>query len=178
MPIPITIDEAKSAARSLRKFLAVSGAAQLTHAQALEAVAHIAGFRDWNSCSAALLASRPLAAVPVLRVYDEAATRLFYCNYLGFEVEFEHRFAPNLPLYLRVSRGGVHLDLSQHHGDGTPGAVVWLPTVDIVAFHRELRGRDHLVSMRPGIDRSAPGGPTVELLDPFQNALRFCEPRN
>jgi catechol 2,3-dioxygenase-like lactoylglutathione lyase family enzyme len=175
MPVHMTIDELKSAARTLRKFLAESGAAQLTHAQSLEAVAHTAGFRDWNSCSAALLAPRPLAAVPILRVYDEVATRNFYCDYLGFEVDFEHRFTVDLPLYMRVTRGGVHLDLSQHHGDGTPGAAVWLPTVDIAAFHRELRRRDHLVTLRPGIDRSAPGGPTVELLDPFQNALRFCE---
>ncbi|MBY6312313.1 bleomycin resistance family protein [Rhodococcus kroppenstedtii] len=174
--MPITVDEAKSAARSLRKSLAESGAARLTHAQALEAVARTVGFRDWNSCSAALLGPRPLAAVPVLRVYDEAAARQFYCDYLGFAVDFEHRFAPDLPLYLRVARGGVQLDLSQHHGDGTPGTVVWLPTVDIAAFHRELRRRDHLTTMRPGIDRSAPGGPTVELLDPFDNALRFCEP--
>ena len=63
MPVHMTIDELKSAARTLRKFLAESGAAQLTHAQSLEAVAHTAGFRDWNSCSAALLAPRPLAAV-------------------------------------------------------------------------------------------------------------------
>ena len=106
MPVHMTIDELKSAARTLRKFLAESGAAQLTHAQSLEAVAHTAGFRDWNSCSAALLAPRPLAAVPILRVYDEVATRNFYCDYLGFEVDFEHRFAADLPLYMRVTRGG------------------------------------------------------------------------
>lgn len=31
-------------------------------------------------------------------------------------------------------------------------------------------------SQRPGIDRDAPGGPTMTIIDPFGNELRFCEP--
>jgi hypothetical protein len=33
-----------------------------------------------------------------------------------------HRFAPDLPLYMQVSRDGSVLHLSEHHGDCSPGA--------------------------------------------------------
>lgn len=118
----------------------------------------------------------PLRAVPILRIYDERIARQFYCDYLGFEVVFEHRFAPDLPLYMRVGRGEVQLDLSEHHGDGTPGSVVWIAVAGLRAWHSELRSRDDLASLRPGIDRSAPGGPTMSIDDPFHNVLRLCEP--
>lgn len=61
------------------------------------------------------------APVPVLRMHHEALAREFYLDYLGFGVEWAHRFEPDLPLYLRIRRGNAVLDLSEHHGDGTPG---------------------------------------------------------
>lgn len=30
--------------------------------------------------------------VPILRMFDEAATREFYVEFLGFKIDFEHRF--------------------------------------------------------------------------------------
>ncbi|HWU91024.1 MAG TPA: glyoxalase superfamily protein, partial [Kofleriaceae bacterium] len=36
----------------------------------------------------------------------------------------EHRFEPNTPLYMQVSRGACVLHLSEHHGDGTPGTAI------------------------------------------------------
>lgn len=38
-----------------------------------------------------------------------------------FRVDWEHRFEPGFPLYLQVSRDGLVLHLSEHHGDGSPG---------------------------------------------------------
>jgi hypothetical protein len=29
--------------------------------------------------------------------------------------------------------------------------------------------------MRPGIDTDAPGGPTMDVFDPFSNTIRFCQ---
>ena len=45
-------------------------------------------------------------------------------RYLGFEVLFEHRFGPDMPLYLGIRRGGCELHMSEHHGDETPGSAV------------------------------------------------------
>lgn len=168
---------AKSAAVTLRADLAARGIS-ITHSAALELVAHQLGFADWNTAHARG-AARPGQygpPVPVLRVQRMEDAREFYLDFLGFEVEWEHRFAAGLPVYLRVARDHARLDLSEHHGDGTPGAVVWIPITDATALHTELMGKGYRRA-RPGIDPEAPGGPTIEVTDPFGNVLRLCEAR-
>ena len=49
--------------------------------------------------------------IPTLRMFDVAKAREFYLDYLGFKVDFEHRFEPELPLFLGISRGGLQLYL-------------------------------------------------------------------
>ncbi|MBE1878374.1 glyoxalase superfamily protein [Myceligenerans pegani] len=186
----ITTADLKHAARVLRAELAEAGL-DLAHGRALELVAHQVGCADWNTAAAAFAPtpSPPMppassaghgsaaglgAPVPVLRMFDVERTREFYLGFLGFSVVFEHRFEPELPLYLRVERDGVRLDLSEHHGDGTPGSVVWVPVADVRAYRRELLATGY-PRMRPGIDDDAPGGPTMEVVDPAQNVLRFAQ---
>ena len=41
---------------------------------------------------------------PILRSFDEARAKAFYLDFLGFELVFEHRFKPGLPLYFGVRR--------------------------------------------------------------------------
>src|SRR5690606_32386963 len=64
--------------------------------------------------------------VPVFRIFDVGKARDFYLGFLGFALDWEHRFEPDMPLYMQVSLGGFQLHLSEHHGDGTPGAVVFV----------------------------------------------------
>ncbi|MBU2581516.1 MAG: hypothetical protein KJ622_07345 [Alphaproteobacteria bacterium] len=78
------------------------------------------------------------AVIPIFRCFDEAKAKEFYCGFLGFQVDFEHRFAPDAPLYFQVSRDGVALHLSEHHGDVTPGSTVRIEVDDIEALHGEL----------------------------------------
>lgn len=81
----------------------------------------------------------------------------------------------NAPLYRRIRRGDLTLDLSGHHGDGTPGTALWIPVDDVHALRDELHsGAPGLP--RPEVDADAPGGPTLSLQDPFGNELRFCQP--
>lgn len=171
----LTLKDVKTAARALRRSLAATGIS-ISHSQALEIVAQQLGFADWNTASA--MQSTPSggsgAAVPILRIHDEALAREFYLDYLDFALEWEHRFEPGMPLYMRIRRDDTVLDLSEHHGDGTPGTTVWVPLASVAAFHADISGRPH-PRLRPGIDREAPGGPTVEVTDPFGNVLRFCE---
>ena len=79
-----------------------------------------------------------------------------------------------MPLYARLRRAQAVIDLSEHHGDGTPGSAVWVPVGNVTAFRRELLGKNYK-RLRPGIDKHAPGGPTMDLIDPFANMLRFCQ---
>jgi hypothetical protein len=174
----MTTDAAKAAAHRLRADLAEQSIT-ISHSAALELVAHQLGLRDWNTASAQLRRRQDDAVgvgapVPVLRVQRFEDVRSFYIDFLGFAVEWEHRFEPGMPLYVRMSRGDARLDLSEHHGDGTPGAVVWIPVADATQLHKELN-RKYYLSMRPGLDDDAPGGPTIEVIDPSGNTLRFCE---
>lgn len=170
----ITTDDAKAAARTLRADLAARDVT-ISAGTALELVAHQLGHRDWNTASAVLGDRTAMGApVPVLRVQRFADVRAFYVDYLGFAVEWEHVYEPGMPVYARLARGDARLDLSEHHGDGTPGGVVRIPVADAKRLHTELRRRPH-PAVRPGLDRDAPGGPTIEVTDPSGNTLRFCQ---
>ncbi|WP_205965321.1 glyoxalase superfamily protein [Paraburkholderia flava] len=116
---------------------------------------------------------RFLEAVPILRIFDETKAREFYCDFLGFEVVFEHRFEPGLPLYMGVKRAGLQLHLSEHHGDACPGSTVYVPMTGIHAFNRELRDKQYNYG-RPGVE-TEPWGDVMEVHDPFGNRIRFCE---
>jgi len=113
-------------------------------------------------------------AIPILRMFDETQARRFYLDYLGFGIVFEHRFEPQLPLYMRLTRAGVTLDVSGHHGDATPGSAVFVPMEGIEAFHAELRTRDDIGNIRPGLEDAPWGGKLLEVTDPFGNRLRFA----
>jgi len=67
-------------------------------------------------------------ATPILRIFDESKAKEFYVGFLGFTIDWEHRFESNLPLYMQVSRDDCLLHLSEHHGDCCPGAAVRIQT--------------------------------------------------
>ncbi|WP_236573658.1 glyoxalase superfamily protein [Streptomyces sp. GS7] len=111
-------------------------------------------------------------AVPVLRVTSAAQALPLSLDYLGFTLDREHRFEPGPPLYAQVSRCDAVLHLSEHHGDGSPHGVVRLPVRDVASPHKELLGRQN-ARVRPEIAPDTPGGPTMEVIDPYGNILRL-----
>ena len=175
-----TLVHAKKLARLLREDLAAAGI-EIPHSLALELIAHQAGAKDWNVLAA--MASRdasPAApginpVVPVLRVMSVAQALPFYLDFLGFTLDWEHRFEPGMPLYAQVSRSAAVLHLSEHHGDGSPNGVVWIPVRDVSALRKELLAHP-TAPVRPGIDPDAPGGQTLQVIDPYGNILRFAQP--
>ena len=69
---------------------------------------------------------------PVLRVRDVAASRDYYVQCLGFQVNFE------APDFVSVSRGKCCLFLCE--GDqGNPGSWVWIDGKDVDAVYEELK---------------------------------------
>lgn len=113
------------------------------------------------------------AATPILRIFDEALARAFYAEWLGFTWDWEHRFAPGMPLYAQVSLGAVALHLSMHHGDATPGSAVRLRCQDLDALLATLAPREWA---RPAIERMPWGERAMTLTDPFGNRLIFHAP--
>jgi catechol 2,3-dioxygenase-like lactoylglutathione lyase family enzyme len=172
-------EQAKKLARLLRDDLAAAGLS-IPHSLALELIAHQFGARDWNVLAATISRagrtgkSEISPGVPVLRVMSVETALPFYIDYLGFDLDWEHRFEPGLPWYVQVSRSAAVLHLSEHHGDGSPNGVVWFPVADVEGLHKELLGRPN-APVRPGLDADAPGGPTFEVIDPYGNVLRFAQ---
>lgn len=115
------------------------------------------------------------SAVPVLRIFQVEKAREFYLGFLGFSLDWEHRFGDGFPLYAQVSRAGLTLHLSEHHGDACPGSTVLVTTTGIDALHRELASKDYAYA-KPGLDPAPGGGRELEVTDPFGNRLRFREP--
>ena len=112
------------------------------------------------------------APTPILRIFDEAKAREFYLAFLGFTVDFEHRFEPGLPLYMGVSRGGCKLHLSEHHGDGTPGTHVRVQVDELEAYHQELIAKNYKF-YRPGLLDQDWGCREMIVGDGFGNQLVF-----
>jgi catechol 2,3-dioxygenase-like lactoylglutathione lyase family enzyme len=112
-------------------------------------------------------------AVPVLRMFCEDKAREFYVDFLGFSVDWEHRFEADLPLYMQVRRDALLLHLTGHHGDATPGSTVFVPVLGIDEFCRDLNAKRYGYS-RPGIVEQG-WGKVMEIADPFGNRIRFCE---
>ena len=112
--------------------------------------------------------------IPILRILDEAKAREFYVDYLGFTVEWEHRFEANFPLYMGIARHGFEIHLTEHHGDCLPGAAVFIKMTGIEAYHRELTAKDYKY-YKPGLEKTFYNAWCMDLKDPFGNRLSFNE---
>jgi catechol 2,3-dioxygenase-like lactoylglutathione lyase family enzyme len=112
-------------------------------------------------------------AISVLRIFSEEKAREFYGDFLGFTYDWEHRFAPDMPLYAQIHRDDLVLHLSEHVGDATPGSTVFIRLTDIAALHAELNAKQYRHA-RPGLVEQE-WGTIMEVVDPFGNRLRFCE---
>ena len=106
----------------------------------------------------------PEELIPVLHVKDGQATAKWYAR-LGFEIEGEHRFAPDLPLYLFLRRGNCALHLSEHRGDARPDTLMYFYLQDVDAVAKEFATEV--------IDQ--PWCREVQLTDPDGNRLRIGE---
>ncbi|WP_336799279.1 glyoxalase superfamily protein [Kaistia sp. MMO-174] len=177
--------DAKSMAKALRAVMAERDI-ELTHGETLEIVARQFGLDDWNVLAAAIAAEAdPIKAaaadglqftrvIPILRIFDIAKAMEFYRDFLGFHVDWEHRYGEGMPLYAQISRAGAVLHLSEHHGDASPGSTVFVWMRGIEAFHRELLAKKYGYS-RPGLQDTGFDARMVQVPDPFGNRIRFHE---
>ncbi|MDG3575417.1 glyoxalase superfamily protein [Rhizobium sp. YJ-22] len=173
--------DAKLMARVLRQAFAARDVA-ISHSEALEIVADQFGCEQWNILSARIDAAQVAAPqdavtitppIPIFRIFSVEKAMEFYRDFLGFSVDWEHRFGDNFPLYCQVSRSGMILHLSEHAGDASPGAKAFVWMTGVRAFREELIGKDYRY-MKPGVEE-APWGLEMTVTDPFNNRIAFCE---
>ncbi|MCW1912091.1 VOC family protein [Luteolibacter sp. GHJ8] len=109
--------------------------------------------------------------IPVLRSFDEAKTKEFYVDFLGFRVDWEHRFETGTPLYMQVSRGSCVLHISEHFGDSTPGAGIRIEVAELASYLDGLRAKSYRHA-RPGEAQLQPWGlREITISDPSGNRL-------
>jgi catechol 2,3-dioxygenase-like lactoylglutathione lyase family enzyme len=113
-------------------------------------------------------------AVPIFRIFSVEKAREFYIDFLGFSVDWEHRFEEAAPLYMQISRGLLVVHLSEHHGDACPGSTAYVRMQGVRDFHREIsdKGYRHL---RPGVEKRDWAEAEMTVIDPFGNRIRFGE---
>ena len=110
--------------------------------------------------------------VPVIRIFDEAKAREFYIDFLGFKLDWEHRFEADFPLYMQVSKDNCILHLSEHFGSGSAGILLNIEIDDIDAFNQVLLEKQYKYA-RPGVEDMPWGSRTMSISDPFGNKLVF-----
>ncbi len=115
-----------------------------------------------------------LRTVPILRMFDLDRTLDFYRGFLGFGLDWEHRFEPGMPAFVQVSLGECLLHLSQHHGDATPGSALTIEVAGLDAYHAEVTSKGYAF-MRPGIETEEWGMRTMTVYDPASNKIHFSE---
>lgn len=174
-----TFRDAKAMARSLRDALGEKSH-EISHSDALELIAAQFEAKDWNVLAAQIDAHKQTdgihfaVALPRLRIFDVDKAMEFYRDFLGFSIDWEHRFGPKFPLYCQISRAGFRLHLTEHHGDASPGAAVYIEMSGIKAFHTELLEKSYRFA-RPGLETTEWKSLEVLVTDPFGNRLTFAE---
>jgi uncharacterized glyoxalase superfamily protein PhnB len=112
--------------------------------------------------------------IPILRSFDEDKAKEFYIDFLGFEIDWEHRFEDNFPLYMQLSKGECIIHLSEHHGDSCPGASLRITTLELDNYQIKLSTKEYM-SSKPEITKMPWGTCDMTINDPFGNKLIFTE---
>nr|WP_315595672.1 glyoxalase superfamily protein [uncultured Cupriavidus sp.] len=115
-------------------------------------------------------------AIPILRIFSVDKAREFYVDFLGFTVDWQHRFGEDFPLYMQVSRSGLTLHLSEHHGDATPGSAVYVRIDDVDSLQQELIAKQYTYA-KPGVVEED-WARQVRITDPFGNRLCFSQEKD
>lgn len=117
-------------------------------------------------------------AIPVLHVSDSAAAEAFYCDALGFDIQFAYRPSQTErdPCYLGLKRDGAWIHVSSFAGDAVAGGVVYLVVEDVDALYRSLHARGVGIDLVP-TDQSW-GNREMYVKDRDGNSIRFVTRRS
>jgi len=111
------------------------------------------------------------AAIPHLRILDYQKAVDFYVGVLGFEIDFEWRHEPELPVYMGIRRGALLAHLSEYEASGPPGEgrgmTLAVEDVDAWALTVERAG----VPFEREIQTQPWGARDFIVHDPFDNVI-------
>lgn len=110
--------------------------------------------------------------IPQLRITNAERSLKFYCEGLGFSVDWRHQFEPGYPLFFSLTRHGQTIFLTEHTGDCEPGGAVYFVVPDADACYKEFLSRGISAERKPN---DTPWETREFLIkDPDGNRLRFA----
>lgn len=112
-------------------------------------------------------------AIPTFRIKNYQTAINFYVGFLGFKIDWEHRFGPTEPIYMQISKNGLLLHLSENERFQT-GFIVFVETKGLVSFHKQLQ-KNNPTKQLPEILKTGWQTLQLEITDPFGNLLRLNE---
>jgi hypothetical protein len=113
--------------------------------------------------------------IPMLRIFDKSKAIEFYVKWLGFSVDWEHSFSDGKPpIYMQISKSGIVIHLTEHHGDCTPGGKVFIECTGLRDYHRKILDKKYPYNA-PGLETAPWKSLCMEVVDPFGNKLLFSE---
>ena len=113
--------------------------------------------------------------IPVLRILDEGKAKEFYVEWLGFSIDWEHRFGENFPIYFQISKDDIVVHLTEHHGDCIPGSRIRIYVNGLETYIDQLNQKDYKY-YKPGVEEMEWGSLESTIVDPFGNRIIFYEP--
>lgn len=106
---------------------------------------------------------------PILRVEDLAVSERYYCDVLGFTLEWTD------PWMIGVSRDGRGVMLCKQH-QGNPGTWLWIGVEDADALYAEVSAKGAVIRDAP---QNFAWGYEFQVQDPDGHVLRFgSEPKD
>jgi hypothetical protein len=114
------------------------------------------------------------SSIPVVRMLYEAKAKAFYVDFLGFEIEWVHRFSDTAPLYMQIRLGDSVIHLNGHAEEDAPITEVRIPVRGIDAFCEHLRAK-LMSGPKPSLvdPRYEGEGTDMNIYDPSGNLLVF-----
>lgn len=112
-----------------------------------------------------------LKGIPTFKIVDYKKAIEFYIDFLGFTIDWEHRFGPNEPVYMQVSKNDLILHLTENERFQT-GMIVFVETKGIDFLQKEINEKS---AQSVTISLTDWGTKQIEIEDPFGNMLRFNE---
>ncbi len=112
--------------------------------------------------------------VPVLRIFNVEQAYKFYIEWLGFKTDWLIDETADSPAYFPIKMNRILLHLSEHYNDGSPGLKVFLHISNLNEYYKKLQpGKNNYYDLSLRV--SSWGSPIMEITDPFNNRLVFCE---
>lgn len=109
--------------------------------------------------------------IPALRITEYARSKDFYLA-IGFQIDWEHRFGADFPVFMKITREGLSLFLTEHAHDCQVGGLVHLYVADVDSWYAEFRTKG-LETLEPPSE-DLPGLRMMTVSDPDGNQLRIA----